>query len=149
MSEIAGIAGARAVVTGAASGIGRATALVLLKRANVVAVDRDEAGLPVAADAGAEPVVCDVTDVPNGALQTGDSLSGGLVRAAGKDVGSYAITKGSLTAGRLGRVPAADQRHGAPDGRAATKLSRGLSRGGSIPKEYLQSAVFCKSRSAS
>ena len=37
--------------------------------------------------------------VPNGALETGDSLSGNLERAAGKDVGSYAITKGSLTAG--------------------------------------------------
>ena len=37
--------------------------------------------------------------VPAGALESGDSLSGELVRAAGKDVGSYAITKGSLTAG--------------------------------------------------
>ena len=53
----------RAVVTGAASGIGRATALLLLERgANVVAADRDETGLAVVSDAGAEPVVCDVTD---------------------------------------------------------------------------------------
>ena len=37
--------------------------------------------------------------VPTGALESGDSLSGELMRAAGKDVGSYAITKGSLTAG--------------------------------------------------
>ena len=37
--------------------------------------------------------------VPAGALESGDSLSGDLERAAGKDVGSYAITKGSLTAG--------------------------------------------------
>ena len=37
--------------------------------------------------------------VPAGALETGDSLSGDLERAAGKDVGSYAITQGSLTAG--------------------------------------------------
>jgi hypothetical protein len=37
--------------------------------------------------------------VPAGALEQGDSLSGSLVRADGKDVGSYAITKGSLTAG--------------------------------------------------
>jgi NAD(P)-dependent dehydrogenase (short-subunit alcohol dehydrogenase family) len=52
----------RAVVTGAASGIGRATALLLLEQgATVVAADRDEAGLAVVADAGAEPVVCDVT----------------------------------------------------------------------------------------
>jgi hypothetical protein len=37
--------------------------------------------------------------VPTGALESGDSLSGNLVRAAGKDVGSYTITKGGLTAG--------------------------------------------------
>ena len=37
--------------------------------------------------------------VPAGALETGDSLSGNLEREDGKDVGSYAITKGSLTAG--------------------------------------------------
>ena len=37
--------------------------------------------------------------VPNGALETGDSLSGSLERAAGQNVGAYAITKGSLTAG--------------------------------------------------
>jgi MBG domain-containing protein len=37
--------------------------------------------------------------VPDGALEAGDGLSGELVRAAGKDVGAYAITKGSLTAG--------------------------------------------------
>ena len=53
----------RAVVTGAASGIGRATALLLLEGgATVVAADRDEAGLAVVADAGAETLVCDVTD---------------------------------------------------------------------------------------
>ena len=32
--------------------------------------------------------------VPDGALESGDTLSGDLERAAGKDVGSYAITKG-------------------------------------------------------
>jgi NAD(P)-dependent dehydrogenase (short-subunit alcohol dehydrogenase family) len=53
----------RAVVTGAASGIGRATALLLLEHgADVVAADRDASGLAVVADAGAEQVVCDVTD---------------------------------------------------------------------------------------
>ena len=52
----------RAVVTGAASGIGRATALLLLERgATVVAADLDEARLAVVADAGAEAVVCDLT----------------------------------------------------------------------------------------
>jgi NAD(P)-dependent dehydrogenase (short-subunit alcohol dehydrogenase family) len=53
----------RAVVTGAASGIGRATALLLLERgASVVAADLDETGLAVVADGGATPVVCDVSD---------------------------------------------------------------------------------------
>jgi NAD(P)-dependent dehydrogenase (short-subunit alcohol dehydrogenase family) len=58
-----GIAGARVVVTGAASGIGRATSLRLLEReANVLAVDRDEAGLEHVAAAGAEAFACDVAD---------------------------------------------------------------------------------------
>ena len=39
--------------------------------------------------------------VPAGALETGDSLSGNLTRAAGESVAGspYAITQGSLTAG--------------------------------------------------
>jgi hypothetical protein len=37
--------------------------------------------------------------VPAGAVEQGDSLSGSLVRAAGTNVGTYPITKGSLTAG--------------------------------------------------
>ncbi len=54
--------GTRAIVTGAASGIGRATALLVLERgASVVAADRDEAGLAAAVAAGAEACVCDVT----------------------------------------------------------------------------------------
>jgi NAD(P)-dependent dehydrogenase (short-subunit alcohol dehydrogenase family) len=58
-----GLEGARAIVTGAASGIGRATALLLLERgASVVAADRDESGLALVTDAGAEPIVCDVTE---------------------------------------------------------------------------------------
>ena len=57
-----GLEGTRAIVTGAASGIGRATALLLLERgASVVAADRDEAGLAAAVAAGAEACVCDVT----------------------------------------------------------------------------------------
>ena len=51
-----------AVVTGAASGIGQATALRLLAEgARVVAVDINEAGLRRVVDAGAEPVVADLS----------------------------------------------------------------------------------------
>jgi NAD(P)-dependent dehydrogenase (short-subunit alcohol dehydrogenase family) len=76
----------RAVVTGAASGIGRATALLLLERgATVVAADRDETGLTVVADAGAEPVVCDVTDPAHRArlVDVAGSPCDQLVNAAG------------------------------------------------------------------
>src|ERR1700743_1150602 len=52
----------RVVVTGAASGIGQATALLLRERGSeVVAVDMNEAGLATAATAGADTVVCDIT----------------------------------------------------------------------------------------
>ena len=52
-----GLEGTRAVVTGAASGIGRATALLLLERgASVVAADRDESGLAAAVAAAPRPV---------------------------------------------------------------------------------------------
>jgi NAD(P)-dependent dehydrogenase (short-subunit alcohol dehydrogenase family) len=51
----------RAVVTGAASGIGRATALRLLREEiEVIAVDIDERGLELVADSGARPLVADV-----------------------------------------------------------------------------------------
>ncbi|MBA2342587.1 MAG: SDR family oxidoreductase [Thermoleophilaceae bacterium] len=76
----------RAVVTDAASGIGRATALLLLERgATVVAADRDEAGLAVVADAGAEPVVCDVTHPADRArlVETAGPACDHLVNAAG------------------------------------------------------------------
>ncbi len=52
----------RAVVTGAASGIGKETALLLLDRgASVVAADISEAGLREVAVAGARVIACDVT----------------------------------------------------------------------------------------
>jgi NAD(P)-dependent dehydrogenase (short-subunit alcohol dehydrogenase family) len=76
----------RAVVTGAASGIGRATALLLLERGHtVVAADRDEAGLAAVVEAGAEPLVCDVTD-PAGRARLVDAAGPScrsLVNAAG------------------------------------------------------------------
>ncbi len=54
--------GSRAVVTGAASGIGQATALRLLREGvEVVAVDRNEDGLGLVVDHGAEPFVADLT----------------------------------------------------------------------------------------
>jgi NAD(P)-dependent dehydrogenase (short-subunit alcohol dehydrogenase family) len=58
VSGTARLADACAVVTGAASGIARATSFVLLERgASVLAADRNEAALAVAGDAGAEPVI--------------------------------------------------------------------------------------------
>jgi NAD(P)-dependent dehydrogenase (short-subunit alcohol dehydrogenase family) len=54
--------GRLAVVTGAASGIGQATALRLLAEgARVIAVDINEAGLVRVVEAGAEPLVADLS----------------------------------------------------------------------------------------
>lgn len=81
-----GLEGTRAVVTGAASGIGRATALLLLERgASVVAADRDATGLADAVAAGAEPCVCDVTEPADRALLAGaaGASCNHLVNAAG------------------------------------------------------------------
>lgn len=51
----------RAVVTGAASGIGRATALLLRARGSqVLAVDLNEAGLADVASVGCETLTCDI-----------------------------------------------------------------------------------------
>lgn len=81
-----GLGGNRAVVTGAASGIGRATALLLLERgASVVAADRDETGLAAAVAAGAEACVCDVTELADRARLAGvaGASCNYLVNAAG------------------------------------------------------------------
>jgi NAD(P)-dependent dehydrogenase (short-subunit alcohol dehydrogenase family) len=75
----------RVVVTGSASGIGKATALLLRARGSeVVAVDVDEDGLAEAAEAGAEPVVCDLTrpDQRSRLYEAAGQIDG-LVNAAG------------------------------------------------------------------
>lgn len=75
----------RVVVTGAASGIGKATALLLRERGSeVVAVDVDERGLGEAASAGAEIIVCDLTqaDERRRLLEASGEVDG-LVNAAG------------------------------------------------------------------
>ena len=75
----------RAVVTGAASGIGKATALLLRERGTeVVAVDINEDGLGDAAEAGAEIIACDITRAEERArlLAVAGDVDG-LVNAAG------------------------------------------------------------------
>jgi NAD(P)-dependent dehydrogenase (short-subunit alcohol dehydrogenase family) len=75
----------RVVVTGAASGIGKATALLLRERGSeVVAVDVNEDGLAEAAAAGCEVAACDLTDpAARGRLIEGAGDVDGLVNAAG------------------------------------------------------------------
>ena len=75
----------RVVVTGASSGIGKATALLLRERGSeVVAVDVHEEGLADAAAAGAEPFVCDLAHADERArlLEAAGEIDG-LVNAAG------------------------------------------------------------------
>ncbi len=75
----------RAIVTGAASGIGEAVAGRLLREGvNVVAVDRDEAGLARVAEQGAQPLVADLARVEDRARVV-EAADGGdyLVNAAG------------------------------------------------------------------
>ncbi|ADB49452.1 SDR family NAD(P)-dependent oxidoreductase [Conexibacter woesei] len=75
----------RVVVTGAASGIGKATALILRARGSeVVAVDVNEAGLAAAAAAGCETVVCDIAQEDERArLHAAAGEVDGLVNGAG------------------------------------------------------------------
>ena len=77
--------GKRAVVTGAASGIGQAVALRLLREgASVVAADRNEAGLATVVEAGATPVVGDLAvDVDRDRLVEVGACVDLLVNAAG------------------------------------------------------------------
>jgi NAD(P)-dependent dehydrogenase (short-subunit alcohol dehydrogenase family) len=75
----------RVVVTGAASGIGRGTTLLLRERGTeVVAVDRDEQGLAEVASAGAELFPCDLARVADRRrlVQSAGEVDG-LVNAAG------------------------------------------------------------------
>jgi NAD(P)-dependent dehydrogenase (short-subunit alcohol dehydrogenase family) len=75
----------RVVVTGAASGIGKGVALLLLERGcEVVAVDINEAGLADVIAAGARPVACDIARADERArlLETAGVVDG-LVNAAG------------------------------------------------------------------
>lgn len=75
----------RAVVTGAASGIGKGTALLLRERGSeVVAVDVNEHGLADAAAAGCEILACDLTKADDRArlLEAAGEVDG-LVNAAG------------------------------------------------------------------
>jgi NAD(P)-dependent dehydrogenase (short-subunit alcohol dehydrogenase family) len=75
----------RVVVTGASSGIGKATAVLLRERGSeVVAVDVDTAGLADAAAAGAEILDCDLTRADERArlLEAAGDVDG-LVNAAG------------------------------------------------------------------
>jgi NAD(P)-dependent dehydrogenase (short-subunit alcohol dehydrogenase family) len=77
--------GRRAVVTGAASGIGRATAELLRERgASVVAADLSQDALRELAAAGIETVVCDVTRADHrDALVAAAGACHHLVNAAG------------------------------------------------------------------
>ena len=77
--------------------------------------------------------------VPAGALESGEGLSGNLERAAGKDVGGYAITKGSLSAGGnydLTVTPGALDDHQEGDHRDRRRPDQ--SRGGGRPSADLQ-----------
>jgi NAD(P)-dependent dehydrogenase (short-subunit alcohol dehydrogenase family) len=79
------VSGRRGVVTGAASGIGRATAERLLREdVSVLGVDRDEAGLRTVAAAGGDVLVADLA-LPDERERVAEAAAGAdyLVNAAG------------------------------------------------------------------
>jgi NAD(P)-dependent dehydrogenase (short-subunit alcohol dehydrogenase family) len=79
------VSGRAGVVTGAASGIGRATAERLLREGvSVLGVDRDEAGLRPVAEAGGDILVADLA-LPDERERVADAAAGAdyLVNAAG------------------------------------------------------------------
>ena len=79
------MSGRAGVVTGAASGIGRATAERLLREGvSVLGVDRDEAGLRSVAEAGGDILVADLA-LPDERERVADAAAGAdyLVNAAG------------------------------------------------------------------
>jgi NAD(P)-dependent dehydrogenase (short-subunit alcohol dehydrogenase family) len=80
-----GVTGGRFVVTGAGSGIGQATAAMLLENgAEVVAVDLQEETLLQLASSGADIVVADVTrPADRGRIVEKSGLCDGLVNCAG------------------------------------------------------------------
>ncbi len=89
-ASISRLAGRRILITGGASGIGRATAELFMKEGcRVALLDRRESNvLAVASAVGAHAVVADVTDasaVTKGVQDAAESLRGfdGLVNAAG------------------------------------------------------------------
>src|SRR5579871_4393776 len=84
------LAGRRVLITGAASGIGRATAELFVKEgARVALLDREESPVRAVAEAiGSLAVIADVTEaagVRNAVQRAAEGLSGldGLVNAAG------------------------------------------------------------------
>lgn len=105
------LAGRRVLVTGAASGIGLATAQLFQEEgARVAMLDRDGTRLKETRVAGAVPLVCDVADereVRDAVARAADALGGldGVVNSAGIDL---MRPFEAMTAGEWARVMAVD-----------------------------------------